>query len=276
MSVAPFVHAIPFNFPITSTHQEQQQPSGEGNLRITVEVLSLQCVRGVSGSAIKGVRLFYSPKLSTPLLSPTSRSITAAGAASVKNKNKEGEKEEILLASVGYDQRLSVWRVATATGGRGKEEATPSIPCHIQVYRSYQNFNSNCNSNSNSSSLTSKRKFSKEENSALSPSKEEELSCSNVAAPAHFTREHVQVCTQGVFRTEIGNGGESDVIASPLEWLGASVVNIGDVNGIALLSDCNSNGNVGIGEGVMIAVVGEGVQVFQGGYDAGTSTCTFY
>jgi hypothetical protein len=205
-------------------------------VQISLSVLSIQCVLGASGSAIKGVRLLHT----------------------------EGE---VWLASVGYDQRLSVWSVTPAAScdPDTKQEATSggddafstSIPCcQIQIY------------NNNNNNMNSKRKFDEQESSVVSPppapalapvvtvatEKEKEVGSSTAVAPIHFTREDIQICPPSPGREQEGEEGLVDMSPSPLKWLGGSVVNIGDVNGIALLS--NSDGVE------MIGVVGEGIQVF--------------
>jgi hypothetical protein len=187
-------------------------------VHVAMTVISIRCVLGVSGSAIKGVRLFQLP------LSPPDGD---AGTA------------DVLLASVGYDQRLSVWSVSnTTTSPETEDEAESmsddgviSIPCHLEIYSN------------------SKRKYDENESSAalLAEEMDEEGDgqCTEATTvPVHFTREHIQ----------ISSNHASEQGSSPLTWLGGSVVNIGDVNGIALLT----NGGV-----EMIGVVGEGIQVFQ-------------
>jgi len=115
-----------------------------------------------------------------------------------------------------------------------------------------------------------KRKFDEEESAAVpsppAPDEEErkegDMLFTEAAVPVHFTREDIHISNlasqqqggqrQGQRQTGEAVGGGS---SSPLEWLGGSVVNIGDVNGIALLA---SHSGV-----EMIAVVGEGIQVFR-------------
>ena len=240
-------------------------PQKHNRVAISLAVLSIRCVLDASGSAIKGVRLFQ------------------PGAAPYGTAGEEGE--DLLLASVGYDQRLSVWRVVpdvTETDVDmaavvAKDGWNPSVPCHIQVYTSHDNTNN------------SKRKFNEEEKSVIEPPSVL-LSTQEECIPVHFNREHIQICTrlspkaankgrQESVDTSPSNGVTGREWSCPLEWLRGSVANVGDVNGIALLSnskschaDTNANANAnanersggGNGGGAeMIAVVGEGFEVFQ-------------
>jgi hypothetical protein len=182
-------------------------------VQISTEVSSIQCVLGASGSAIKGVRIFPS----------------SDGA--------------VLLASVGYDQRLSLWNLSDCDGSeeeKAKGDATEgTFPRVIQVY--------------SSNSVRVKRKYDEESGGSdcvLQGLDEDVLLSTEVAAPpVHFSREHIHI-----FPPAKGSSDQG-ATSRPLTWLAGSVVNIGDVNGIALMTGSDS--------AEMIAVVGEGVQVFQ-------------
>ena len=187
-------------------------------MQILVNVISIQRILGASGSAIKGVRLF--PSLS--------------------------EGGSLLLASVGYDQRLSIWKLSDDN----EDIVDPivplkdvSIPCQVQV-------------STNANALSIKRKLCNDENIAdihVPPSTsmdvEDEGAEFPIASPIRFTSDHISIFSQPIKESTY------EFSYGPLHWLGGSIVNVGDVNGMAVLqTDKGDN---------LLAVVGEGFQVFR-------------
>ena len=134
------------------------------------DVHSIQCIEGASGSAIKGVRLCQPPNT-----------------------------DSFWLATVGYDQRLSLWTVSKTETSKTKADQFSTIYFSNDTER-------------------------------------------DPGTPAYYSYEDIQKTTT------------KDSENCPLSWDGGAMVNIGDVNGMAVLSVENVE---------IISIVGEGLQILQ-------------